>query len=45
VKLPTGCRLAKDSVGASGVLFPSAWTLKYFGELNPAIPLLDLPAS
>jgi peptide chain release factor 3 len=45
VKLPTGCRLAKDSLGASGVLFPSTWTLKYFAELNPGTTLLDLPAS
>ncbi len=45
VKLSTGCRLAYDSAGQPGVLFPSAWTLKYFTELNSGIPLLDLPAT
>jgi peptide chain release factor 3 len=44
VKLPTGCRVAYDSAGQAGVLFPSAWTLKYFAELNPGTALLDLPA-
>ena len=44
LKLPTGCRLAHDNAGLPGVLFPSSWTLKYFGELNPDVPLLDLPA-
>jgi peptide chain release factor 3 len=43
VKLPTGCRLANDSQGLPGVLFPSAWTLRYFGELNPGIALQELP--
>ncbi len=44
VKLSTGCRIAYDSGGQPGVLFPSAWTLKYFSELNAGVPLLDLPA-
>jgi peptide chain release factor 3 len=44
LKLPTGCRVAHDSAGAAGVLFPSGWTLKYFGEQNPTAVLLDLPA-
>lgn len=44
VKLPTGCRIAHDSAGQSGVLFPSAWTQKYFAELNGGLALLDLPA-
>jgi peptide chain release factor 3 len=44
IKLPTGCRIAHDSAGQPGVLFPNAWTTKYFGELNPTAALLDLPA-
>jgi peptide chain release factor 3 len=44
VKLPTGCRLAYDAAGQPGVLFPSAWTRKYFTELNAGLELLDLPA-
>jgi peptide chain release factor 3 len=44
IKLPTGCRIAHDSAGQAGVLFPSAWTTKYFSELNPTAVLLDLPA-
>lgn len=43
LKLPTGTRLAFDSVGQPGVLFPSAWTLRYFGEQNAGVTLLDLP--
>lgn len=44
LKLPTGCRLANDGAGVAGILFPSGWTLRYFGELNPGATLLDLPA-
>jgi peptide chain release factor 3 len=36
VQLPTGCSLARDSWGAWVVLIPSAWTAKYFEELNHA---------
>jgi peptide chain release factor 3 len=43
LKLPTGCRVAWDSAGEPGVLFPSAWTQRYFGEQNPGVTLLDLP--
>ncbi len=43
LKFPTGCRLAHDSAGLPGVLFPSAWTQRYFGEQNPGAALLDLP--
>jgi len=43
LKLPTGCRLAYDAAGQSGVLFPSAWTRKYFTDLNTGVELLDLP--
>jgi peptide chain release factor 3 len=43
VKLPTGCRVAYDAAGKPGVLFPSAWTRKYFTELNSGMELFDLP--
>ncbi|MDB6172758.1 MAG: peptide chain release factor 3 [Chthoniobacteraceae bacterium] len=43
LKLPTGCRLALDSGGQNGVLFPNDWTQRYFGELNPGVSLLSLP--
>lgn len=43
LKLPTGCRIAWDSGGQPGVLFPSAWTQRYFGEQNPGVRLLELP--
>lgn len=43
VKLPTGCRLANDAAGLPGVLFPNAWTRKYFSELNAGLELLELP--
>jgi peptide chain release factor 3 len=43
VKLPTGCRLAYDAAGQPGVLFPNAWTRKYFTELNAGMELFDLP--
>ena len=45
LKYPTGCRLAYDSAGQPGVLFPSAWTQRYFTEQNGGLPLLDLPAA
>ena len=45
LKLPTGCRVAHDSAGQPGILFPSAWTIRYFGEQNPGAALLDLPAN
>jgi len=43
VKFPTGCRLAFDAAGLPGVLFPNAWTRKYFGELNSGMELSELP--
>lgn len=43
LKLPTGCRVAWDSAGLPGVLFPSAWTQRYFGEQNPGVVLRELP--
>ncbi len=43
LKLPTGCRVAFDTGGLPGVLFPSAWTQRYFTEQNPGVALSDLP--
>ncbi len=43
LKLPTGSRVAFDSAGQPGVLFPSAWTRRYFSEQNAGATLLDLP--
>ncbi len=43
LKLPTGCRVAWDSAGQPGVLFPTAWTQRYFGEQNVGVRLLELP--
>ena len=44
LKLPTGTRVAHDTAGQAGVLFPSSWTMKYFGDQNPGVTLLELPA-
>ena len=43
LKLPTGCRLAYDSTGQPGILFPNAWTQKYFIEQNPGAVLQEVP--
>ncbi len=43
LKLPTGSRVAWDSGGQPGVLFPNAWTQKYFVDQNPGVRLLELP--
>jgi hypothetical protein len=43
LKLPTGCRVAHDGRGQAGVLFPSSWTERYFGEINPGVVLLETP--
>ena len=43
IKLPTGCRVAFDSAGLPGVLFPSDWTRRYFTEQNAGATLHDLP--
>ena len=43
LKLPTGVKLATDASGLPVVLFPSAWTLKYFGETNPGVELFEIP--
>ena len=45
LKIPTGCRLAYDSGGQPGILFPSAWTQRYFTEQNGGIALLELPGA
>jgi len=45
LKFPTGCRLAYDSGGQPGVLFPSAWTQRYFTEQNGGVALLELPGA
>jgi peptide chain release factor 3 len=45
LKLPTGCRVGWDTNGRPGVLFPSAWTQRYFGEQNAGVTLLELPAA
>ena len=45
LKLPTGCRLAHDSTGQPGILFPNAWTQKYFAEQNPGAVLRELPSA
>ncbi|MEO8354230.1 MAG: peptide chain release factor 3, partial [Chthoniobacteraceae bacterium] len=44
LKLPTGCRLARDGDDQLVVLFPSGWTLDYFKQQNPGVPLYDLAA-
>jgi peptide chain release factor 3 len=44
LKIPTGCRVAHDSAGQAGILFPSAWTQRYFVEQNAGVALLELPA-
>jgi peptide chain release factor 3 len=45
LKLPTGCRVAFDTGGLPGVLFPNAWTQRYFGEQNPGVELSELPVA
>ena len=43
LKMPTGCRVAHDTTGNPGVLFPSTWTERYFGEINAGIALHSIP--
>ena len=43
LSLPTGARLATDMDGHHTVLFNSGWSADYFLELNPKVPLSDLP--
>ncbi len=44
LKMPTGCRIARDTDEANVVLFPSSWTLDYFKKQNPDVPIFDLSA-
>ena len=44
LKLPTGCRIARDSDEHPVVLFPSAWTLGYFEKQNPSTALFTVSA-
>ena len=44
MKMPTGCRVARDTDEAAVVLFPSAWTLDYFKKQNPDVELFALSA-
>jgi peptide subunit release factor RF-3 len=44
IKMPTGCRFARDTDEAPVVLFPSAWTLDYFKKQNPDLEVFDLSA-
>jgi len=41
--LPTGARLAFDSDDNPVVLFANEWSVNYFSEINPKIPLEKLP--
>ncbi len=43
--LPTGAKLAYDTDDNPVVLFASDWSVKYFAEINPKIPLEKLPPS
>ena len=42
--LPTGARLAFDADDNPVVLFVNEWSVNYFSEINPKIPLEKLPA-
>jgi peptide subunit release factor RF-3 len=44
LKLPTGCKIARDADGEAVVLFPSEWTLKYFGQQNEGVALYEVSA-
>ena len=43
--LPTGARLAFDADDNPVVLFANEWSVNYFREINPKIPLEKLPAA
>ena len=43
--LPTGARLAFDVDDNPVVLFANEWSVNYFSEINPKIPLEKLPAT
>ena len=42
LRLPTGCRVARDCEEQPVVLFPSDWTLDYFRKQNPDAELFDI---
>ncbi len=44
LKLPTGCKIARDADGEMVILFPSEWTLKYFRQQNEEVALYDVSA-
>ncbi len=44
LRLPTGCRVARDCEEQPVVLFPSDWTLDYFKKQNPGEELFDVSA-
>lgn len=41
--LPTGAKLAADAAGHTVILFPEKWTLDFFVERNPSVPLSATP--
>ena len=41
--LPTGVAVAEDTDSAPVFLFPTDWSLRYFQERHPELPLLDTP--
>ena len=43
--LPTGARLAFDADDNPVVLFANEWSVNYFSEINPKIPLEKLPTA
>lgn len=44
LKLPTGCRIARDAEGEAVILFPSEWTLNYFKQQNEGLEVFDVSA-
>lgn len=43
ISLPTGAQLASDMDNRPVVLFPNDWAASYFNQLNPSVPLTNLP--
>lgn len=43
ISLPTGGRFATDTDGNWVALFPTDWSLNYFAQNNPRVPLSPLP--
>ena len=41
--MPSGAKIAIDAKGQSAILFPSEWSVRYFEQKNPTIPLSDTP--